>query len=587
VTRATPGGHPPGRGPWGAGIALLLAALGGCGERPPEFMALVDEARAALPVGKQAALLDCREQLGRVPEAWEPVAATLCSELFAQPSVGVAIAVVEDGRLVWSAGAGRRCVDDRDPPRGRTPFRIGSITKIATAMTVVALADAGVLALTDPLERWLPELVFEPAAQSRAITLAQLLQHTAGLPEIEPSARTGGLERDELIVALAGARLRHPPGELYAYSNLHYVLLGAVIERATGRPFARVAEERALVPAALRTWEFDPAAARDPSCGHLTDPLGPAGRGFRPLAVTDDLQELAHGARWTIPAGGALASAEQLALLPIAAHPRTKLDTLRLIGGALAEPVPTHERSGEAQAIGWKVQELPRGRHLVHHTGRTGTFTAEVWAIPELRHAVAIVANHEREYAATRLAALTAMGVELAQDGDGAPLDGGAYVGEYSDPAGHMLTVTADSSGLFLRTNPRGQPRLLRHVDAHTFVAAPASDPNERAPLPERITFVPDRRDAARIRWLRRGDDVAQRRDAARDAATAELDALADAAAPANPADPSPTLAPATDSNHVGGHEGSPAAPASPPPPAAPRDAAADRDRRGDERMRD
>ncbi|HEX2195118.1 MAG TPA: serine hydrolase domain-containing protein [Candidatus Limnocylindria bacterium] len=183
------------------------------------------------PVGRalQAAVDRAREELG----------------LFSL-SVGVAV----DGRSSWTGTSGV-ALDGVTPIDGDSAFAVASITKTFTAALVMGLVEDGRLSLEDRVADLLPRLGVD-----RAITVRHLLSHTSGLADLlipmrkpmtaEPTRRFSG---EEVI-----RRLGDPwfaPGAGFAYSNSNYVLLGLIVERVTGDPFARVLERKLLRPLEL------------------------------------------------------------------------------------------------------------------------------------------------------------------------------------------------------------------------------------------------------------------------------------------------------------------------------------------------
>ena len=137
-------------------------------------------------------------------------------------------------------GAGHR------RPRRRRCFDLGSLTKQLTATAILRLEADGLLSVDDPVGRHLDGLTPE---QER-ITLHQLLTHTAGLPE---ALGDDGdvIDRQGFIDLVAATPLDRPPGQEYAYSNVGYSLLAAVIEVVTGRSYDEHLQEEVLEPAGL------------------------------------------------------------------------------------------------------------------------------------------------------------------------------------------------------------------------------------------------------------------------------------------------------------------------------------------------
>jgi D-alanyl-D-alanine carboxypeptidase len=172
-----------------------------------------------------------------------------------------AIVYVRTPNGVRSATAGFARLQPRVPMRVAVHYRIASVTKTLVATVVLQLAGQGKVSLDDPVERWLPGLVPNGAA----ITLRMLLKHTSGLYDIadDPTLRAEFAEnptrqwtpREVLRFALSHPPL-FPPGSSYAYSNTGYVLLGLVIEAATGKPLDQVLRERLGQPLRLRATSF-------------------------------------------------------------------------------------------------------------------------------------------------------------------------------------------------------------------------------------------------------------------------------------------------------------------------------------------
>lgn len=141
--------------------------------------------------------------------------------------------VVSRGR--WAGG----CVPSED-----AVFYAASLTKqLIGALTALA-SDAGELSMEDSVRHWLPEL----PEWTEAVTIANLLHHTAGLTRELPSP--GGVRSTDSVIA-AVAELAEPdalPGTRFEYSNDGYVLLAVILERASGTPVDRLAPERVFTP---------------------------------------------------------------------------------------------------------------------------------------------------------------------------------------------------------------------------------------------------------------------------------------------------------------------------------------------------
>ena len=276
--------------------------------------------------------------------------------------------VLRDGRLVWAGGAGD--VPGDDP--ADVQYRVGSITKTFVAVAVLRLRDQGLLALDDPVGRFVPETGYGEAS------LRSLLAHTSGM-QSEPVGpwweRSPGVDVDRLLRANDGSGAVTTTGEYFHYSNLGFALLGEVVARVRGASWWEVVAGEVLAPLGMTrtTYDAQAPAAQGFSVGHFagtltpephqdTAAMAPAGQAWSTVA---DL------ARWA----GFLGSG----------HPDVlSVATLREAG----RPAPP------ATDYGLGLRLIPwRGRHLVGHTGSMPGFLASCFADPETGDACVTLAN--------------------------------------------------------------------------------------------------------------------------------------------------------------------------------------------------
>ncbi|GAB3154388.1 serine hydrolase domain-containing protein [Micromonospora sonneratiae] len=165
--------------------------------------------------------------------------------------------VVRDGRLLHVTAAGELShlgtAGVRPAPDPDTQYRIGSISKTMTAVLLLQLRDEGRLGLDDRLERHLPDT---PLGD---LTLRQLLGHASGLqrePEGDWWERAPGGDLDTLLAGLTPDKVAYPPHRVYHYSNLAYGLLGAVLERITGKPWWELLRQRLLDPLGMNRTSY-------------------------------------------------------------------------------------------------------------------------------------------------------------------------------------------------------------------------------------------------------------------------------------------------------------------------------------------
>jgi CubicO group peptidase (beta-lactamase class C family) len=204
-----------------------------------------------------------------------------------------AVIVEEDQKIVLKAGYGWANRERRIPFTPRTIAQIGSLTKQFTATAIVDLSVRGKLDLSDPLGKFFPV----PPASS-AITLEQLLTHTSGLPDAcgDDFER---LTRDELVGRCL-RKLENPPGKKFAYSNLGYSVLGAVVEKVSGEPLELFLSETFLRPLAMTdTGFFFPKAVHDRlAFGYAKNSMAP---------ISDRLEQM-DSAFWNLKGNGGMQS---------------------------------------------------------------------------------------------------------------------------------------------------------------------------------------------------------------------------------------------------------------------------------------
>jgi D-alanyl-D-alanine-carboxypeptidase/D-alanyl-D-alanine-endopeptidase len=174
---------------------------------------------------------------------------------------GLMFGLVADGALRWTKAIG---LADREAERPVTPdtaFRIASMTKNMTALAILMLRDAGKLALDAPVGDYVPEFakLQLPTADSRPVSLRDLLNHSAGLVTDDPwgDRQLGIAVADFTSLIAAGALFAQPPGIAFEYSNLGFALLGRVISEVTGRRYQDYIVDALLRPLGMTATTFD------------------------------------------------------------------------------------------------------------------------------------------------------------------------------------------------------------------------------------------------------------------------------------------------------------------------------------------
>jgi CubicO group peptidase (beta-lactamase class C family) len=179
----------------------------------------------------------------------------ISAEMARRPVGSVTAGVVDGKDLIWAKSYGDADMEKKIPADTETVYRIGSITKMFTALMLEQLVDAGKVHLSDPVEKYFPEI---KSVQGRfpdapPITLIQLATHTSGLgrePDDADTYVTGAVADWEktLVAALPHTHYIYEPGTRYSYSNIGYAILGAALSRAAREPYTEYVPKHILQP---------------------------------------------------------------------------------------------------------------------------------------------------------------------------------------------------------------------------------------------------------------------------------------------------------------------------------------------------
>jgi CubicO group peptidase (beta-lactamase class C family) len=313
-------------------------------------------------------------------------------------------AVLRDGRLAIAVSGVRRADRDTLLATGDA-FHLGSDTKAMTASIVARLVDRHLLRWNETLAEALPDIAAKLDPAFRPVTLDMVMRHVAGLPTdgaFTPEF-TEGFDDEHWPIATQRAWMAErflsrpptePPGTRFAYSNYGYLILGHVVERATGKTWEALVHDEVFVPLAMTGCGVGPTAtsahpdgawAHDVKDGAYVPTeddnpplIGPAGTVHCPLA---DWARFAAAHAGSGPAGW-------------------------LAPGSLAhlhEPVSVPGAPpGKGIALGWGVTLTDPPR--LTHSGSNGYNDAEIVVVPRLHAAVLVTCNagDERARAAAK-----------------------------------------------------------------------------------------------------------------------------------------------------------------------------------------
>ncbi|MEN8163772.1 MAG: serine hydrolase [Acidobacteriota bacterium] len=412
---------------------------------------------------------------------------------------GVALAVVQGDRTVYSGGFGVLGVRDKSPVTPQTIFGIGSATKAFTATAAAMLVDEGILAWDDRVRTALPNFHLRDGQTTLNCTLKDLLAHRTGLPRHDALWYRSDLGRDEMIHRLRYLESSAPFRDRFQYSNLMYMVAGRMIGQASGATWEAFIHGRILQPLMMSRTFFEEAPKTESDIA-LPHRLGPSDVALSVPAYTG----------WAIgPALSMCSSADDMSLWIkaqlAAGHDDRQTILPDEVIKELQQPVvtvpapPTPETPLSAYALGWFAQTY-RGRLMVHHVGSIDGYYSLVAFLPFEDIGIVVLTNRSRNRVPEVLSRwvfdrllglaevdwnrrfreqhLTLLELEKAEwtrinalkDLDAPPiLPLDAYVGSYDHPAYGRLMVEFREDG-DLTGEFRDLAGWLEHLTGETFI---------------------------------------------------------------------------------------------------------------------
>lgn len=288
-----------------------------------------------------------------------------------------AVIVTREGRTVLAKGYGV-ANEQLTPIDERTLFDVGSVAKMFTAAAVLRLEQRGELSLEDPVAKWFPAA----GAAAKSVTLRQLLSHTSGIADATGLGELGAADR-EAAVRQAMRSVTTRPGQTFAYSNAGYVVLAAVLEKASGKVFQEVMREEVFGPAGMEGAGFvdgtGVAAERQSArwIWSMTDDDTVEKR-----MLLDERERFGWGLKG---AGGVVCSARDLAAWGEA------LGSDRVLSAAARTKMGTAVMQG--CGLGVKVEEAAPGMTAWSHDGTTRGYAAAFSYYPAQRVTIAVLTD--------------------------------------------------------------------------------------------------------------------------------------------------------------------------------------------------
>jgi CubicO group peptidase (beta-lactamase class C family) len=293
--------------------------------------------------------------------------------------------LAKDGRVLLTKAHGLANRDFRAPINLDTRFNLGSMNKMLTAVAVAQLAEQGMLDFTDPISRyldasWLPQEILD------AVSVEQLLTHTSGLGShfndvYDRSSRLLFRQVDDYKPLVRGDTLAFAPGSSWRYSNTGFLLLGAIVEKASGQDYFAYIREHVTGPAGMTSTDcYELDRVNESLAVGYERQQGPAGITWR----NNIFDHVLRGG----PAGGGYSTVGDLLRFDQALRAGRLLKPEMLARVWRAYP----EHNSPGYGYGFGIQTTPAGRWVGHSGGFTG-ISAYLGMYLDEGYTVAVLSN--------------------------------------------------------------------------------------------------------------------------------------------------------------------------------------------------
>jgi len=315
----------------------------------------------------------------------------------AQQLPGLAIGIVEGGRVAYAEGFGLRNLDRPDQPiTTRSLFHMCSVTKPFVATSIMQLSEAGKVDLDRPVVAYLPYFRLADD-RDKTITVRQMLTHTSGMPDVDdyewdrPQFDSGALER--YVRGLSNRKLEFAPGHRYQYSNMAFEVLGDLVAKVSGESFEDYVTAHILKPLRMSdsTLLIREADADLLAWGHQRD------RGGAPFPSKAYPYNRIH-----TPSSDLHSNVLDMARWAMVNLNRGELDGARILSTNAYEVMwrpagdfpltSTPATSNAFPGISWRIG-MYRGHNLVWHNGSDTGFRTGLALLPDDKIAVVWMTN--------------------------------------------------------------------------------------------------------------------------------------------------------------------------------------------------
>lgn len=325
---------------------------------------------------------------------------------------GIAVGVIEDGRVVYTRTLGKREADQAEPIDADTIFKIASNTKAMTAAVLARLVDQGKLKWDDPVTKYLPQFRMQDPWVTQNMQVRDLLIHNSGLGlgagDLMLWPEPNDFQRSDIIAGLAHLKPTHSFRSHYAYDNLLYVVAGEVAAAAGGAPYEELVRREIFQPLKLQRCQV--GQWKRSAVGNVAQPHMRTDQGS--VVIREDGDTVPNIT--SMAAGGIRCSLNDMLTwmgqwLEPSRAAGWLTDTQRRAVWTAHMPMPVSQRMRDwdnshvsAYGYGWRLSDVD-GVWKVAHTGTLAGMYSSVILLPDKKVGIVMLMNGEGEDARTVL----------------------------------------------------------------------------------------------------------------------------------------------------------------------------------------
>jgi CubicO group peptidase (beta-lactamase class C family) len=299
---------------------------------------------------------------------------------------GASVMIIKDGKVIYKRGYGLADLEAKEPVTPSACFRLASVTKQFTAMSVMILAGRKKLSYDNTLSDYFPDF----PSSGKKITVRHLLNHVSGLIAYEDvmpeSTMVPLLDNDVLALLKKKDSTYFAPGAEYRYSNSGYALLALIVEKVSGMSFAQFLRENIFAPLQMTSSvAYEKGISTVPNRAY----------GYSLRDSSDEKSFIRTDQSMTssvLGDGGIYSSTEDLFKWDQSLY-TTKLVSSTTLDQAFT-PNILHDGKNSEYGFGWRISTYRETRCL-HHSGSTIGFRNEIQRYPEKHFSVIVLTNRD------------------------------------------------------------------------------------------------------------------------------------------------------------------------------------------------